>query len=404
MIVFLFYSIAIINFLVGTVRKKNTLLAILAFVVIFIIMTYNSDGPDINNYIFGYVNSTSGETSFAEIGYNSLMRLGAKFDLGFYAFRSIISLISLFLLHSTIKFYKVNENCILGLYMFFLFFMDTIQMRNFVVEILFIFSTRYLYNDKRFSTLKYLLCIFIAALFHAIAPVYLILLFCKYVHNRKVYSAMFVFSICSFLFFTLFRSSLNGIVIFVTSMAGVKMSYSYTATRYGFIPIICIYFGCLFIMLYNIKRIGVIDKKSELILRSTLNMHIVVALLLPLILINTNFYRIFRNITLLTLIWLCRLQNTLVNNRARNLSIPMLMIIITAIWWIIDVVLYNSIEWIIVPIFDNNLLFEKGNSKILLESFWTILVVGIGLLVIKTMLLLFTNPNKKQLVHRFKIE
>ena len=157
MVTVLFYGVATINFVISAIRKKSNFFAGMAYFTIFILMTYNSGGPDIANYINGYINSLVGNTGFGEGGFNLLMKLGNILHLSFYSFRAVLTIVCLLLLHHTIKFYNANENSVISLYMLFLFFMDTIQIRNFVVEIIFIYSTRFLIQDKAFNSLKYII-------------------------------------------------------------------------------------------------------------------------------------------------------------------------------------------------------------------------------------------------------
>ncbi len=384
--VILFYSVAVMNIIIGSMRKKNQLLVWIAFVLIFILMTYNFKGPDIGNYINGYINSLDGDAGFTEIGYKFLMRIANTLNLNFFSFRAIISVVCLILFHSTIKFYKSNENIIIGLYMILLFFMDTIQMRNFVVAIIVLFSTKYLIDKSNFSALKYILCIIVATIFHSIAPIYLLLLVCKYIRNRKVFYAMLVFSICSFIFFFISRGTLNSMLMFITKLLGVKTEYSGSATRYGFIPVFLVYIFSMIMMHIYISRINKNTKKYE-ILNTIWNIYVVMSLLLPLLLINTNFYRIFRNISLLGLLFFGISSNEYEEQQVR--VIP--MYIITVGWWIIEVVLYNNIKTIILPIFSGNLVFDLKNFPVIFQSIIIVSVIlSIFLVLQKTI-----NSRKK---------
>lgn len=391
MVTVLFYGVALMNFVISAIRKKNNFFAGMAYVAIFILMTYNSEGPDIANYINGYLNSMVGNTGFGEGGFNLLMKLGNIMHLNFYSFRAVLTIVCLLLLHNTIKFYNTNENSVISLYMLFLFFMDTIQIRNFVVEIIFIYSTRFLIQDKAFDSLKYIICILVASLFHAIAPIYLILLVCKFVRTQKIYKLILIFSICSFVFFMLFRNCLNYIVMFAANLAGVKMEYATTSTFLGFVPVVGIYFlGLLAIYIYckKVNRSSSFNVK----LNGLKNIHLALLILLPLLLINTNFYRVFRNALLLTLMCFC--MKVRVRNKTIKWSAPLIAFILNLLWWFTDVILYNNISRIIIPIFSNNLFFENTNIVIILETFC---VSGIMLLLYILLYLFIFDKNKQKL-------
>ena len=50
----IFYTICIVNIACGLQKRKSRALYAGAFVVMFILMTFNFDGPDIGNYIATY--------------------------------------------------------------------------------------------------------------------------------------------------------------------------------------------------------------------------------------------------------------------------------------------------------------------------------------------------------------
>lgn len=389
----IFITVAVINIIIGLKKQRAPGIAGVAFIIIFFMMTYNADGPDLHNYMYGYSNSIKGNTGFSEWGYNILMRLGNLLGFSFYSFRAVITVVCLHLLHRTIKFYHANENSLIGLYMLFLFFMDTIQLRNFVVESVLLYATRFLFDKRRFSTVKYIFCIAIAALFHSIAGIYLLLLLCKIVRRRKTYSTILFFSVAMFVFFFVFRNSLSDIVLWITQLTGVKTSYSNTVARIGFIPILCMYFGSLLVMLIGQKQL------SDLTLQQIINIHIVLSLVMSLLLINCNFYRIFRNILFLTLIWFNVMTQRLHEQHRHSGFLSVCMVGLNAAWWITDVVLYNDFADIVLPILKSNLLFESGNGLFIIRSLCVVGIMLLGYTIIKK-LSNGVKTNRNRLISR----
>ena len=194
----IFYAVCALNIVWGLQKRKSNALYAGAFIVMFILMAFNFDGPDIGNYLETYASIGDAPNlhvalgyTYMESGYILLMFGANKLGLDFYAFRIVVTVICFALVSSAIRYFKVNPNMIVGLYMVYMFFMDAIQFRNFAAMCIVLFSARYLFRRTKLSYLQYVIGIICASFFHIIALVYLVLLIVKFIHSEKAMRVLF---------------------------------------------------------------------------------------------------------------------------------------------------------------------------------------------------------------------
>ncbi|MDE6666802.1 MAG: EpsG family protein [Clostridia bacterium] len=360
---FIFFLTASINFIYGVVKKKNLILYGFSLVIIFLLMTFNFDGPDVVVYklayeIVGKTPSTAYETTYMEWGYTSLMILGNKIGLNFFAFRIILSFICLSLFCSSIKYYKANGNLIIGLYMLYLFFFDAIQLRNCISQFIILFATRYLSKKSWGSTLKYILCVVIAAGFHKISWLYITFLLINVSQKEKFFKNLFVFVIALFLLCVIAKPVFLQLVNMAAGIIGHGSNYLHGTIAYGFWIVLALHLIGI-IPLYLFKN-GVKDDGVRANIEIIIKLNIILCLFLPLTLLNNNFNRIFRNNMILTQIGVALMYSH--SNKSSNSSKAAMgsLILLTGGWLVSDMMRYEVAK-IISPIIENNLIFASNS-------------------------------------------
>lgn len=354
------------NLIYGFLNKKNKIISFFSYFIIILLMSLNTNGPDVGNYLYDYNLNQNGQVIIAETGYNFIRYFFSNtLKLDFFAFHLFISLFCIFLMRSTVSYMHANENCVIGLFMSYLFFIDTIQIRNFIIEAIFVYAVRFLFVDKKFNTLKYIGCILIAFLFHKIALVYLVLLIIKFKSFKPLIKVIFSISVIAFVFFAISRSTLKNLIIFVTQLFGLKSSYSFSETRYSFIPIVLLYFAELFVIVYFKKHImNEKNSRENSFLNCLINIQMILSATLSLLLINMNFYRIIRNILFIKYIAMAIYLNHLDKNSTLRAGLILFAVMSTLSWFIVDYVLINDFAIIAEPIFTCNLIFNNTiNNK-----------------------------------------
>lgn len=365
----LFYTVLGINLIYGVEKKRNKFVFFIALCLIFIFMTFNNAGRDIVPYMTAY--KQIGEAAslkhaltitYMDKGYALLMFFAHKFGFNFYAFRSVLMLICLTLLVSTIKYYKANPNLIIAIYMGYLFLFDTIQIRNFVAECIILFATRYLLG-KRQSVLKYLLCICVATSVHLVSIIYSGFVLVRFIKKKSTYTNIVFCGILLFCVGLFIRPQLGKIVDMVSVLFGGR-SAGYQGSTSRFYPIFTaiLYLYPIYLMKRWQKTIDSVEVKKRI--DYIVRIKSILSILLIACWLNNNYYRIFRNLCMLDAIGLALVYKYSKNNVVAKETLFRLIGIF--ICWFGGDLFLNRDNAIVSSIFNNNILFQSGNSQTLI--------------------------------------
>lgn len=359
-LILIFYIvIATVNLLLGFLHKKNTAIIILTVFFLTLLMSLNTNGPDVNNYITEYNKIPTGKYNY-EIGYTILSVFAYNIGLDFFAFRIIITSICFILILSTCQFFKINLHYAIGFYMCYLFFIDTIQFRNFIVEAILIYSFRYLCVNKKYNAFKYIITIGIATLFHRTAPMFLLLLLSKITQKKLVYDVINCITIILLVFFAVNRSMLKDLINWVLSILNISTGYSSTVTRFSYIPLVIMYYTENMIIRYWTNRYSkACTTNNLLILKNIYNCRVALSPALILLLINSNYYRFFRNMIFLTYIAYYIICFICVRKKYNVIFLLVETIVLTLGWFIIDYIGLNELAIIVNPIITSNLMIDS---------------------------------------------
>jgi hypothetical protein len=173
------YITAALFSLAGFLKKHSKILTVLLFIYMWIIMGTNTYSPDFPNYEIMYHNWMDPSYSLHEPAFIALCALGNYLGLSFIQFRMFLALIYLTLMVLTIRQYTANVNLVMTLFLVFPFLYDVSVIRNAMANIIICFAIQSLFSQKKGSSLKYILGVGIAALFHYSCMFYIVLLLAK---------------------------------------------------------------------------------------------------------------------------------------------------------------------------------------------------------------------------------
>lgn len=398
-IYFVFFLTAFINFIFGAVNKKSKVLYCFSLILIFILMTFSIGGPDIGVYISSYDKVGNAydlqialDSTYMEYGYTFLMYVANKLGLNFFSFRIILTFICLGLFASSVKYYKVNPNLIVGLYMIYLFFFDTIQLRNFIIQFIILFATRYLFQKSGISILKYILCIIIAGSIHIIAFLFLSLLLIRLVNSEKFYKWLFALVVLLFVLFLFLKPVLPQIMSILAKLIDRGSSYFTGTVRFSYWIVMFFYllgFAPLYLYRNKVEDLTRKDKIDYII-----KINVIIGLFLPLCFINSSFYRIFRNIVVLDTIGLTLLyENTKTHTRTKRVALCT-QILLNVGWLVVDLVRNSEMD-IVGFTLKNNILFTSMNFAEMVEYCIVIILCAFVFFLIKYCDVLFKNNSLK---------
>lgn len=219
MTLFIIYCVLI---LLGFFRKDSKFIAILIFMFAWILVGWNYDSPDMENYVWKYEASDSWfgalvGTNSVEPGYSFLCYLGNELGLSFMTFKQILAAISYFLISCFV--FRVGKSyaLIAACYLASFFLIDVIQIRNFFAMSVLLFGFRYLLGSKidKIDTVKYVLCVLVASSIH-ISMVFCLL----FLIGRKPINVWLILVLVSAVF--LLKASIFG--FFTTSLDTEKVA------------------------------------------------------------------------------------------------------------------------------------------------------------------------------------
>ncbi|MEG0239042.1 MAG: EpsG family protein [Anaerorhabdus sp.] len=321
----LFYTyciICILNLLVGInrVKKKqisyqnrqfrygkfviyrpldNFLLFILIIMMLYIsIKTINV--PDIDVYIRHY--RVLNKNVF-EIGYYLISSFASNLHLSFEWFRGIVICSSIILMYKGINKLGFNKNICFSIYAVYPFTLDVIQVRNFLALGIIIYALHFLSERTIVGRMKFCLAIAIASSIHSLSVIYYVLLLADYDILEKKWKqrTLGIIFILSVLFSFLLRSSgeIQQLVFNIFALineskvsAYVNWNIQWGFILYWFLELIFIFIAYKIFKYQTAKKIG--SNYERLFWNN-----IVLACLFPLLTININFFRIFRNISIM---------------------------------------------------------------------------------------------------------
>lgn len=316
---FLILLLILINLIYGISREKSRrqvtikfgtrelfmvhdLFALILVITLIVIACNTLDIPDIEGYKMFY----SGMNTGIEPGYVFLENLGIRFGLSFETFRSIFIVGSYLVLWIAVDRLKLNKNIVFALYSVYPFTYDVIQLRNLLALSLVVLGISFLYTKDKGNKVKYVICIALATLFHSLMLIYLVLLVSgkQLIDSRLkkqllglAVALMFVFSILMSRSFAI--QSIIGSYFY--SFNSVKAdAYLRIGMRYGFI--VFWFMEIFYVLVAYINKKNSSSVEDEIAERKELSFWIMITVTVlgcPLCILNSNFYRIFRNISVL---------------------------------------------------------------------------------------------------------
>lgn len=272
-------------------------------------------GYDTENYIKSFDTIARGAdllvVSIADASVIYFMTVEAFQNFGiqdFFLFKFLILLISSLFVLRTINKFVPNWCLLFFLYLIGVFFDDAMQLRNTISLALLVYSFYYLYSDNKRSTLKYLLIIFFASLYHVTFLAYLLFLlaksgkakYIKYLFFAGLILYIFTFLKGDFFFISALQSVLGG--------DKIQLYLENDATQYGSLYVLVFYFAEYSIVKYCDSKIQKLDIRRDSLPYDVkrfssviLAMITIMAISLPFCVLSLSAMRLLRNITVFVL-------------------------------------------------------------------------------------------------------
>ena len=310
---YIFYFTALIaNYFASWRRKQSVMVLLLTLAVILLLWVGNGDGPDIANYHIHFV--TSGERLFKyrlyQILYNYPMFFFREFNFSFYQYRFWVTLLSCGIIYKSLCKFNTNIHLVLFAYLCLEFFMEGIQMRNFLA-IPFLLVGFVILAKRMFCwRVWFLLTIGLATSIHSSFLAYSIFVFIPSSNVRiknKMLWACLLGAIGVIAFFFFFRSQLGFLINALVSFDETRgLHYTQKTTRLGIL--VPIFLQSLAIYIVNFIRLKISqcnDKSKKNIaadiqtVTTILWIDVLATYLISFCILELTFYRLIRNLLLI---------------------------------------------------------------------------------------------------------
>lgn len=303
------YVLSILLVTAGFIKQNSKIVAILLFAFLWIMFGWNTDNVDFANYERGYSWAQGSFSLNSEMGYQLIYKLSILLGLTYHQFLIILSFTGLLIIYNTIIRYTKNVAFVLALYFIFPFIIDVVQVRGFLIMSIILYSTRFIIEERKLGTLKFVILVLFATSIHYSALFYISFLLIK----QKNISSLTVLSL---------SLTASGIILaftnFIPSLA-LKFVPLEKVTHYfnnrlnwGIIIALVIYAANFLLIYYSYHKIRAEREKQNhendtpdldyKFVEAVYKINIILMLLFALYVFNMIFFRLYRNILILNYI------------------------------------------------------------------------------------------------------
>lgn len=259
-----------------------------------------------------------------DIGFGYFILLCKKLGFTLYQTRLFIAFVGITLIYITARKF-LDRRYIKWFYLFYFicpYFLDSIQLRNFLGMSIFIFATPLLLENNLKNSIKFLLLIIVAGLMQKTCFIYIFCVFIKKIDRIKFLKYVGTLMLVASVLVGVNKSIVAGIgnmllSLISDSLEGVA-SFLTISTNYGWIiPWSETALSIMSIWLIN-KYVSFsinIDTRDKKIVEITYLMNLATIAVFPLYVLSTNFFRIGRNLQVLNVIVFCVFLKNLKSNR-----------------------------------------------------------------------------------------
>lgn len=364
MLEILFYSIWGCNIICCLKRVNSKIINIITFLLIIILFAGNT----YNNDFYAYANAYEYNYRIDEfeIGFRSLMIIFKSIGLTYNQFLLIIAIVGYGLIYKTVFKYTKNISTFIALYFAILFFYDINQIRNFLAcSLLFYAITKLI--EKKYAL--YIGIVVLASTIHSMFIIYVILVFIDwFLKKNKMNYRVYVTSILAFCILIFVNGNripgLNYVVKNIIGQESSKWYYFSGQVHLGFLVSYILQFANMYLVSVSrknvLKNYG-IDNKYSRIMDICYWCCIFGFVSFPLLMIDHNFYRIFRNLNYLVYlatsisIFSFRVQGKGKYTK-KNISNYVFLIIYSIVWFICMIYKYRTVSQIDLILHNNMFL------------------------------------------------
>lgn len=349
--------LVLLNLLYGFSKKQNKFILFTLILLAWIIFWGSYINPDYDVYLSIYNSNGEYTTNSLEYGFILLIKIFNLLGFNYEMFLMTVSIVAFCLIHTTVKRFVVNYHYVYAFYFVFPFFMDVVQIRNFLMMAIFIYATKFLVEDKK---IKYLICIIIASSLQISAFAFLPFILINNKGKNYIVQVVFFISISTSIILLLNNKEIPFLGNIIDFTQSDKLSFYFeTTTNYGFL--LYWFLQVVSFVLISLSR-QLYKKYCNVNLKDDLKMkyinlvywiNVVAFAYLPLYLLNSNFSRLMRNLVILNYIVIAITSYVIKNKEENRIYILIVLVYIVILFGILQIPFFNDT---IKPILENNII------------------------------------------------
>ena len=368
--------VIMMNILSFLIDKYSKMISVISLVLLSIVIYNAQKYADIINYERYFIGTLTKTYVSREIGFFYITKFVQLFTTDYNTYRTVLFCFGLLIMCCTAFRYGDNISLFLIAYASYFYFLDGIQIRNFLSISIVAYSMKWILQEEKESIFKYITGIVIASTIHSMFIIYALFILVKYDYinklNGKDYKKVIteLAVLLSVLMFIAFRySSIIQVLImsFGSNFADISeriAAYFSTSTHLGWVLPSVLYILNLVLLAYAKKALendsAIITSRrlhyhkktiilsedilfDKSILDRLLFMNIIGLFFIPLCIVNLTFYRIGKNLALIDFTFFPQIYKYL-SVVDRNKAILFMIGLIIAIigWRFFDYRLYGS--------------------------------------------------------------
>jgi hypothetical protein len=350
MALIIYILIIILNLIPILFGKKSVIVQVATLFVICALFVGSRGTGDLDNYIQMYEYDLENLRG-VQFAYWGMMDFCKSINLTFYQFRFVVTSVSLVLLYVFFRKTSLNPHVVLIAYLLSVFFMDDIQIRNFIADSYLYMGLIFIYSQNKNWKTWLSLFIVLASLNHVLFLAYFVLLLYK--ANIKFIN-YYTLALLFLTVFLVFNKDQAGFLVKIMSFVDSEKAdiYSESTTRYGALMIVGIQVMTLFMINYLMKHSSSrYDGKLKVFFQITYRLNLMISICLPLMVIDFNFYRLLRTFVLVNVICVSNLLYV-----TRKPYVFYFMVLYVLMWVDIDLLSADNFSQRVVRVFENNTL------------------------------------------------
>lgn len=341
----------------GLIFRRSLILTILLLIWMYILIGFNEGGPDINNYYLMYSESSSPSSMF-NFGPGQLWvdwNLFTKsLNLNFVQSHALIMVPVMLILFTGIRLLTENVNFVLALMMIYPLPDMVIQRRQIIAMAIIVYAIHFLKQKKVMYQMSFIISVIVAYGFHEMSLLFLPLIVIPYLNISHIFRTMIILDIIASIGISFMLKYAS--VIFSQSKVELY-TQSLQISKIKTIPFVILHFVIVLLTYYLGRQKIQEDKMSdsdELLLK----LSVVSTVYTPLYFTNTTFFRYFRTLIIGGYTFFSNDQRPL-NARWQLFIIIIFSVIGLNLFFY---VLFGQLgfDWIILPIFRDNVLFNPS--------------------------------------------